>query len=110
MPQPTRSDVHVNAPLTQISIAFLQDMSGFVARKAFPSLPVKKQSDRYYVYDKKQWFRSDARIRAPGTESAGSGFTVDNTPSYYCDVRAVHKDVDDGMRAIGRSLCTRTNS
>lgn len=98
MPQPTRSDVHVNAPLTQISIAFLQDLSGFVARKAFPSLPVKKQSDRYYQYDKKQWFRSDAKIRAPGTESAGSGFTVDNTPSYYCDVRAVHKDVDDQIR------------
>lgn len=99
MPQPTRSDVHVNAPLTQISIAFLQDMAGFVSRKAFPSVPVKKQSDRYYKYDKKQWFRSDAKIRAPGTESAGSGFTVDNTPTYYCDVRAVHKDVDDQLRA-----------
>lgn len=98
MPQPTASDAHVNAPLTQISIAFLQDQSGFVSRKAFPTVPVRKQSDRYFKYDKKQWFRSDAKIRAPGTESAGSGFTVDNTPNYYCDVRAVHKDVDDQLR------------
>lgn len=99
MPQPTASDVHVNAPLTSISIAFMQDQSGFVARKVFPALPVQKQSDRYYVYDKKQWFRSDARLRAPGTESAGSGFTVDNTPTYFAGVRAVHKDVDDQIRA-----------
>lgn len=99
MPQPTASDVHVNAPLTNISIAYLQDQSGFVARKAFPTVPVQKQSDRYYTYDKKQWFRSDARLRAPGTESAGSGFTVDNTPTYYAGVRAVHKDVDDQIRA-----------
>ena len=99
MPQPTPSDVHVNAPLTSISIAFLQSQEGFVSRKAFPTLPVKKQSDRYYLYDKKQWFRSDARERAPGTESAGSGFTVDNTPNYFCSVKAVHKDVDDQLRA-----------
>lgn len=99
MPQPTASDVHVNAPLTSISIAFLQDQKNFIARKVFPEVPVQKQSDRYYVYDKKQWFRSDARLRAPGTESAGSGFTVDNTPTYFCGVRALHKDVDDQVRA-----------
>lgn len=99
MPQPTQSDVHVNTPLTSISIAFLQDQKDFVARKVFPTVPVNKQSDRFYTYDKKQWFRSDARLRAPGTESAGSGFTVDNTPTYFAAVRAVHKDVDDQIRA-----------
>ncbi len=99
MPQPTPSDVHVNAPLTNVSIAYLQSQDGFVARKAFPVVPVKKQSDRYYSYDKKQWFRSDAKLRAPSTESAGSGFTVDNTPTYYAGVRAIHKDVDDQVRA-----------
>lgn len=99
MPQPTSSDVHVNTPLTQISIAFMQDQSGFVARKVFPVVQVKKQADRYYAYDKKQWFRADAKKRAPATESAGSGFTVDNTPTYYAEVRAIHKDVDDQIRA-----------
>lgn len=99
MPQPTQSDVHVNTPLTSISIAFLQNQSGFIARKVFPTVPVKKQSDRYYRYDKKQWFRSDARVRAPGSETAGSGFTVDNTPTYFAPVIGVHKDVDDQLRA-----------
>jgi len=99
MPQPTASDVHVNAPLTSISIAFLQDQKEFIADQVFPMVPVQKQSDRYYVYDKDAWFRTDAQVRAPSTESAGGGFTVDNTPTYYCAVRAFHKDVDDQIRA-----------
>jgi len=49
MPQPTARDVHVNAPLTNISIAFLQTQDSFVASRVFPSIPVTKQSDRYYT-------------------------------------------------------------
>jgi len=98
MPQPTRSDVHVNRPLTNYSLAYLQDQSTFVSRQAFPPLPVQSKSDSYFTYDKKQWFRTDAQKRAPGTESAGSGYTL-GTDTYSCEVRAVHKDVDDQVRA-----------
>jgi len=99
MPQPTPSDVHVNAPLSSISVAFLQDQSEFIADKVFPALPVNKQSDRYFVYDKANWFRAKAAKRAPSTESVGSGFTIDSTPTYFADVYAFHKDVDDDTRA-----------
>ena len=97
--QPTPSDVHVNAPLTNISIAYLQDQSEFIADKMFPAVPVTKQSDRYFAYDKGNFFRAKAQRRAPASESAGSGYTIDNTPSYYCDVWAIHHDVDDDVRA-----------
>ena len=70
MPQPTASDVHVNTPLTMISIAFLQDQSEFIADQCFPTVPVQKQSDRFYVYDKDAWFRSD--LSAPATSIAGT--------------------------------------
>ncbi len=99
MPQPAKSDVHVNRPLTNISVAFIQDASDFVASRVFPVVPVMKQSDRYFVYDKKQWFRTSAQKRAPGSESAGGGYDIDNTPNYFADVWAVHKDVDDQTRA-----------
>jgi hypothetical protein len=99
MAQPTRSDVHVNKPLTNISIAYIQNAKDFVADKVFPIVPVMKQADRYFTYDKKSWFRTEAHVRAPASESAGSGFTIQNTPSYYADVWAVHKDVDDQIRA-----------
>lgn len=98
MPQPTKSDVHVNKPLTSISIAYLQDQNEFVASKVFPNIPVRKQSDVYFTYPRGDWFRTDAQKRAPATESAGSGFRV-GTDNYLCDVQALHDDVDDQMRA-----------
>ena len=42
---PSRGDVHVNRPLTNISIAFLQTQEAFVADRVFPNIPVTKQSD-----------------------------------------------------------------
>ncbi len=99
MPQPTRSDVHVNRPLTNVSIAYIQRAQDFIADKVFPIVPVMKQRDRYFVYTKDWWFRAGATKRAPSSESAGGGFHVDNTPTYYCDVWAWHDDVDDQTRA-----------
>jgi hypothetical protein len=95
---PTPSDVHVDAILTQISVAWLQDTSTFVATNLFPEVPVSKQSDKYYVYDKGDWFRDEAEKRAPATESAGSGYRI-GTDNYSCEVYAFHKDVDDQTRA-----------
>lgn len=99
MPQPTRGDVHVNKPLTNLSIAYIQKPNDFIADKAFPIVPVMKQSDRYFSYTKDYWFRTGSQKRAPGAESAGGGFAIDNTPNYFCDVWAFHKDVDDQTRA-----------
>lgn len=99
MPQPTRSDVHVNRPLTNVSIAYIQRAQDFVADKVFPIVPVMKQSDKYFRYTKDYWFRTAAAKRAPASESPGSGFVVDNTPTYFADVWAIHQDVDDQTRA-----------
>jgi hypothetical protein len=97
--QPTPGDVHVNAPLTNISIAFIQSASDFVAARVFPNIPVSKQSDRYYVYNRGDFNRDEMAERAPGTESAGSGYTLDNTPTYYCTEYSLHKDIPDQVRA-----------
>lgn len=99
MPQPTRGDVHVNKPLTNISIGYMQKARNFVAARVFPNVPVTKQGDRYFTYAKDDFFRDEMKERAPGTESAGSGYTVDNTPTYFAKVWALHKDLDDQTRA-----------
>lgn len=96
---PTPSDVHVNQPLTQISIAYIQDQSEFVSQKVFPNIPVQKESDHYFDYPKGQWFRTDAKPRGLSQESAGSGYDIDKTPTYLCGVQALHKDIDDRVRA-----------
>jgi len=99
MPNPTLQSVHVNTPLTNISIAYQQSADKFVAHKVFPNVPVAKQSDRYYTYDQYDWNRSEAQLRAPGAESAGGGYRLNNTSTYYAAVNAIHKDVDDQIRA-----------
>lgn len=101
---PTPGDVHVNTPLTNISIAFLQNANNFVATRVFPNIPVTKQSDRYYVYDRGDFNRDEMEERAPGTESAGSGYKLDNTPTYYAPVYAFHKDIPDQVRANADSV------
>jgi hypothetical protein len=104
MAQPTLSDVHVNQALTQISVAYLQDPSAFVASRVFPNVPVEKASDRYYVFNRGDFNRDDMQLRAPGTESQGSGYSLDNTPSYSADVWALHKDIPDQIRANSDSV------
>jgi hypothetical protein len=99
MPQPTPSDVHVNQPLTNISIAYIQDDAEFICDKVFPNVPVLKQSDRYFSFDKDNWFRTEAQPRGLSEESAGSGFTIDSTPNYFANVQAIHKDIDDQLLA-----------
>lgn len=98
MPNPTQADLHVNVPLTNVSVAYMQNSSDFIATKVFPTVPVKKQSDLYWRYSKSDWRRTDVKRRAPSTESPGTGWNV-TTDSYFAHVYAVHKDVDDQVRA-----------
>lgn len=95
---PTAGDVHVNRPLTNFSMKFLQSQTAFVALQAFPNISVSKQSDLYYVFDKDDFLRDEAEERADGTESAGGGFTLSTDP-YFAKVYAYHKDVTDRQRA-----------
>ena len=85
-------------------MAFFQRAEHFIADRVFPNIPVPKQSDRYYVYDRHFFNRDEMRKRAPGTESAGSGYEVDNTPNYFADLWAYHKDIHDDIRGNSDSV------
>ena len=95
---PSPSDVHINSPLTNISVAMMQDPMGFVADRAFPYIGVPKRSDSYFVIPRGSFNRDEMKERAPGTESAGSGYEVESA-SYECKVWALHKNIDDQTRA-----------
>tara|TARA_R110002153_G_scaffold54447_6_gene151684 strand:- start:2029 stop:3018 length:990 start_codon:yes stop_codon:yes gene_type:complete len=96
--QPSRSDVHINGPLSSISLAFIQSADAFVADRAFPRLAVSKQSDSYFTYDRGYFNRAEMQKRAPGAESAGANYAL-STDSYSADVWALHRDVADQVRA-----------
>jgi dihydrofolate reductase len=97
--QPTPSDVHVNTPLTNMSIAYIQQASDFIAAQVFPNIPVQKQSDLYFTYDRGMFNRDEMRERAPATESEGSGYTVDATSNYYARHYSFHHDIPDQVRS-----------
>jgi hypothetical protein len=80
-----------------MSLAFMQEESAFVADRVFQDIPVQKQADAYFTYDRGEWNRDEMKERAPATESAGSTYTVGNT-TYFARVRALHRDVPDQIR------------
>lgn len=94
---PTASDVHIDAPLTNMSLGFMQSADAFVASRVFPLVGVTKQSDKYFTYDRGYWYRNEMKKRGAGTESAGGGYAI-SSAEYFCDVYALHKDVDDDTR------------
>ena len=98
MPQPNVNNVHIDAILTNISVAYLQNTDNFIADKVFPVIPVDKKSNLYFKYTKDDWFRDEAQRRADGTASAGSGYGL-TTDTYMADVFAFHKDIGDQTRA-----------
>jgi len=85
-------------PLTNVSVAYLQSASTYIADKVFPKVPVRKQSDLYWKYSKSDWRRTQVTKRAPGTETPGDGWN-NLTDQYFCHVYGIHKDIDDQLRA-----------
>jgi len=98
MPQPNINQVHIDAILTNISVAYMQNADNYIADKVFPVVPVDKKSDKFFTYTKNDWFRDEAQRRAPATESAGGGYGI-STDTYSADVWAFHKDVPDQITA-----------
>ena len=97
MANPTASAVHIDRTLTDYAIGIFQDPANLLGH-VFPTLPVDKQSDKYWVWDREDYLRDGLQVRPPLTESAGTEFNV-STSSYYCDVFALHIDRPDQVAA-----------
>lgn len=95
MPRPLPGDVHIDTILTRISVAY--GNKEYIAEQIFPVVPVEKQSDYYFVFDKGPWFRLTNNLRAPGTEAVRADYTL-STGTYFCDVYAVAKGIPDETR------------
>lgn len=103
MTMPGQSDLHIDQPLTNVAVAWFFDQQADSLTDIFPELPVDKRSDLYRKYGKSEWRKSRAQKRAPGTETVGTGWHVDND-QYFCEVYGVHVDIDDQTRANADSV------
>ena len=94
MPLLTPSSVHLDQPLTNLTLAFAQDQSNFIADKVFPVVGVERQSDKFYIYDRDNMNRTgDVKALAPRTEVNRIGMSISNS-SYYTDVFGLGMDFD----------------
>lgn len=98
MANPVISDLHISAALTNLSVGWAQSSTGFVFDKVFATVPVQKQSDKYFVYDRQDFLRSDAGPRAPGTPAPESGWRLSDD-NYFCDRKALRHTISDPERA-----------
>ena len=96
---PKMQDAHIDRAMTNISVAYLQDASAFIADKVFPIVPVRRQSDVFYVYNKGDFMRDEAQVRGAGTESAGGDYGVAASDPYHCRKHAFPYDVTKEERA-----------
>lgn len=106
MPVIVPGDMHVNQPLTQLMIAYYQSSPNrFIADQVFPNIPVQHQTDFYYKMGRRSFLQTNARKRAPGTQTPGVewNFTKD---TFRCDTWGLHHDIEDQLRANADSNFT----
>ena len=95
MPLLTPSSVHIDQPLTNLTLAYVQSQENFIADKVFPVVGVQRQSDKYYIYDRDNMNRTgDVKKLAPRTEVNRIGMSISND-NYFADVYGLGMDFDE---------------
>lgn len=98
MPNPTPGSVHADGYLTDLSVAFVQSSTNYVASRVFPEVPVQKQSDTIAMYDRGDFLRDEVAKRQAGANSERAGYRTNST-SYVADEWSLEHAVDDQVRA-----------
>lgn len=88
---PQLSTLHIDQPLTEISVLFANANEDFAGTILLPEVTVEKRSDKYFVYGKEHLKIKDA-TRRPGTEANEVDWSV-STDSYYCEEYALRDAV-----------------
>lgn len=98
MTTPTVSDLHVNRPLTNMSVAYMQSLAKFQADNLAPMVPSDKQSNIYFKLNKEYWFSDIMAKRGVGAAAIRRGYGV-STDSFLTELFALGKEIDDQQRA-----------
>lgn len=97
MPSPTISQVHVDRPLTNMTVAFLQAREAFLAASAFPTIPSSNKSDLYFEFPRQYWLANRTKKRAAGAVAVRSGYKLITT-QFTCERDAIGHAIPDPIR------------
>ncbi len=93
---PDVSQVHIDVALTNVSISYSNP--DYISDLIAPAVPVRKQSDKYFIYDpQRERFRQSNDRRAPGTEANEVDFAL-STDNYFCEDHALEAVIPDEER------------
>ena len=81
---PEVSQVHIDAALTNVSVAYRNP--DYIADIIAPQVAVRKQSDKYYIYDaERERFRQCFGF--PGIQEGADGWCVNKPDSVRLDAK-----------------------
>lgn len=88
-------ELHVDAALTNVTVAYKPN--GFIADQLAPIVPVSKESDKYYVFDREESLRTFNDLRADGSEAntIEMKFSKD---TYFCEEYALNIAITDRQK------------
>ena len=95
MPLPTERQVHQNAALSQVAINYGNAL--YIWPECLPIVPVEKQSDKYYLFDRADIFRNEAKKRPVGGAAPRGGYRL-STDSYACEPYSFAEELPDEVR------------
>jgi hypothetical protein len=98
LPNPTAGAVHVDSLLTDISVAFIQSSTKYVADRVFPRVSVQKRSDKFATYSKEDFLRDEVERRTQGGSAVRIGYRT-GTDQYLAEEWAAAHAIDDQVRA-----------
>lgn len=99
MPMPTARDVHVDPLLTDYAIGYGQKMTAFAGDKGATVVRKPKQSAKYAVWSKADFYRSEMIKVADGAAAPTGGFRVTTSDSYFADVYGLKTMLTDRTRS-----------
>ena len=101
MPEETLRSVHINQPVTNLSIGY--HPKGMIAERVVAVVPVVKESDFFYKWNKGEAFRRVDTRRADGTRA--NRVSISHTrDTYLCEEYALEHQITDRQRANADSL------
>lgn len=94
MPSPTSGQVHIDYALSDLSIAYMQEKPPY-SDLIFPRVTVDHQSNKYFIWNKGDFFRDNAALRAPGAAFARIKLSLDTPGSYFADQYGLEYEIPD---------------
>jgi hypothetical protein len=90
-------NVHTDEILTNISVGW-SNGSQMAGPALFPSVPVRKQSDKYFIFGREMWLPENGDVRAPGSIANEVPGLELSTDTYYAQEHALQVPVTDEER------------